>query len=148
MFFRTSVEKTKFSLKSEKNNGYTNEDVFTFMIISSSFLLRMRNVFDNSCRENQNTNFMFNNVSPKIVLFMRKCRKIRWSQRGRKLHHNMVHTRGMLNIKAICTHTHAHATSYNTYCFSSATMICERVFIRTLSVLFCVYIIVYSLKMA
>jgi len=31
----------------------------------------MRNASDKSCRENQSTHFMFNNVFPKIVLFMR-----------------------------------------------------------------------------
>ena len=37
-----------------------HEDVRTFMTISRSVLLRMRNVSDESCRENQNTHFMFN----------------------------------------------------------------------------------------
>jgi len=44
------------SLQSDKNNGY-----FTFFIISGTFLLRIRNVSEKSCRENQNTYFMFNN---------------------------------------------------------------------------------------
>jgi hypothetical protein len=35
------------------------------MIASRRILLRMRNVSDKSCRENQNTYFMFNNVFPK-----------------------------------------------------------------------------------
>jgi hypothetical protein len=30
----------------------------------------MRNVSDESCRENQNTHSMFNNIFPKIVPFM------------------------------------------------------------------------------
>jgi len=30
----------------------------------------MRNISDESCRENQNTRFMFNNIFPKIVPFM------------------------------------------------------------------------------
>ena len=33
-------------------------DRYTFLIISRTFLLRMRNVSDKSCRENQNTHFM------------------------------------------------------------------------------------------
>jgi hypothetical protein len=33
----------------------------TFFVISVSFHLRMRNVSDTSCRENQNTHFMFSN---------------------------------------------------------------------------------------
>jgi len=35
----------------------------------------MRNYSDKSCTENQNTHFMFNNVYPKIVPFMR-CGKM------------------------------------------------------------------------
>jgi len=31
----------------------------------------MRNVSDKGCRENQNTHYMFNNIFPKIVPFMR-----------------------------------------------------------------------------
>jgi len=51
MIFRKSVEKIKFSLKYDKENGYR----CTFLIISRSFLLRMRKVSDKSCRVNQNT---------------------------------------------------------------------------------------------
>jgi len=35
--------------------GALHEDQCTFFIISPSVLLRMRNVSDNNCRENQNT---------------------------------------------------------------------------------------------
>ena len=41
------------------------------MIISRSVLLRMRNVSGKSCRENQNTHFVLNNIFPKIVPFVR-----------------------------------------------------------------------------
>jgi len=53
------------------------EDQCTYMIISHSVFLRMRNVSDKNCRENQNTHFIFNNSPPKkkIVSFMRKCGK-------------------------------------------------------------------------
>ena len=47
------------------------EDPYTFLITSRSFLLRMRNVSDKSCRENQNTHFGFSNYFSKIVPFMR-----------------------------------------------------------------------------
>jgi hypothetical protein len=52
------------------------------MMISRSFLLRMRNVSDKSGTENQNTHFKFSNFFPKIVPFMRKCGKCRagWLQ--------------------------------------------------------------------
>jgi hypothetical protein len=46
--------------------GTIHEDVRTFMIVSHRILLRMRNVSDKSCRENQNTYFMFNNICGEI----------------------------------------------------------------------------------
>ena len=42
----------------------TKTDIF---IIYHTFLLRMRNVSDKICSENQNTLFVFNNIFPKIV---------------------------------------------------------------------------------
>ena len=54
------------------------EDQYIFLIISRSFLLRMKNVSDKLCSENQNAHFMFSNIFffSKIVPFMRKCGKI------------------------------------------------------------------------
>ena len=46
-------------------------DQYAFWTISRSVLLRMRNVSDKSCGENQNTHFVFSNAFPKIALFMR-----------------------------------------------------------------------------
>jgi len=40
------------------------EDKYTFMITSRSHLLRMKNVSDKNCIENQNAHFMFNNFFP------------------------------------------------------------------------------------
>jgi len=51
--------------------GTLHEDRYTVLIISRSVLLRMRNVSDKSCTENQNTHFVFSNFFPKIVPFMR-----------------------------------------------------------------------------
>jgi hypothetical protein len=42
--------------------GTLREDICTFMIIYRSLLLKMRNVSDKLCRENQSTLFMFNNI--------------------------------------------------------------------------------------
>jgi hypothetical protein len=52
------MKKIQVLLKSDR---YFIEDQYTFMIISRSFLLRMRNVAGKSCRENKNINFMFSN---------------------------------------------------------------------------------------
>ena len=51
--------------------GTLHEDQYTFLIISRSFLLIMRNISDKSRRENQNTHLVFNDFTPKIVLFVR-----------------------------------------------------------------------------
>ena len=51
--------------------GTLHEDQYTFFIKSRSFPFRMRNVSDKSCRENQNTHFVFSNFFSKIVPFMR-----------------------------------------------------------------------------
>jgi len=51
--------------------GSLHEDQNTFMIISHSFLLRMRNVADSSWRENQGTYFMFQKFFSKSAPFMR-----------------------------------------------------------------------------
>jgi len=60
--------------------GTLRDDRYTFLIVSRSILIRMRNVSDKSCRENQNTHLTPNNLLflffSKIVPFMRKCGKI------------------------------------------------------------------------
>jgi len=50
-----------------------HEDVCTFMIILRQIFLRMRNVSDKSCRENQNTQVMFSN----FVLNLAVC-EVMW----------------------------------------------------------------------
>ena len=52
------------------NNGTLLEDRYTFLIISRPVLLRMGNVSDKSCRENQNTHFMFSNM---FFFFRKSC---------------------------------------------------------------------------
>ena len=41
--------------------GCLREHEYTYLIISRSVLLRMRNVSDKSCRGYQNTHFIYNN---------------------------------------------------------------------------------------
>jgi hypothetical protein len=53
-YFSKIVEKIQGTLKSDNNNDTLHEDLCTF-IIFRSFFLRMRNISDRSCRENQNT---------------------------------------------------------------------------------------------
>ena len=50
---------------------------YTFMIIKfRSLLLRMRNVSDKSCTENQNTHFILNKIFQKIVSFKRQYGRV------------------------------------------------------------------------
>jgi len=63
--------------------GILYEDQYIFLIISRSVIRRMRNVSDKSCRGNQNTRFMLNNVFVKN----RAVYEIMWEnivEQGRK----------------------------------------------------------------
>jgi len=51
--------------------GTLHEYHYTFMIISLSFLPKIKNISGKCCRENQNTHFMFNNSFSRVVPFMR-----------------------------------------------------------------------------
>ena len=48
------------------------------------FSLRIKNVFNKSCTENQETHFMLNNYIQKIMTFMRQCGKIMYSWTGQR----------------------------------------------------------------
>ena len=71
LFLEKLVRRLKFIYNLTRKTGTFHEDQYIFSVISLPFLLRMNNISDKSCRENQNTNFTFNNFSSKIVLFMR-----------------------------------------------------------------------------
>jgi hypothetical protein len=58
--------------------GTLHEDQYTCMIISRSFLLKMRNISDKICKKK--TNFISNNIFfSKIVPFMREYGKLSYS---------------------------------------------------------------------
>jgi len=52
--------------------GTLHEDQYTFLIISRSVLLKMRNVSDKCFRANKNTHFVFNNYYFFNVAFVKK----------------------------------------------------------------------------
>jgi len=54
----------------------TYENQYTFLIIHLSVLVRMRNVSDKIRRDDQNTHYMFNKFSQKILPFMRQRAKL------------------------------------------------------------------------
>ena len=53
--------------------GTLFEDLCIFFIVLLWILLRMKNVSDRSCRENQNTHYVFNEVFWKLCLY-----EIKW----------------------------------------------------------------------
>ena len=67
--FRKSADKIQVSLKSDKNISTAHQDQRALVIISRSVLLRMGNVSDKSCRESQDTYFIFN----KFFFFRKSC---------------------------------------------------------------------------
>jgi hypothetical protein len=69
--------------------GTLHEDLCAFMKIFCWILLRMGNLSDKSCSENQNRHFMFNNfVYPKRVPFMIQCGKMWYNQKGHRRKYN------------------------------------------------------------
>jgi len=70
-FSKNMSRKFKFHYNLTSISDALHKDIGTFRIISRRILLRIRNGSDKSCRENQNTHFMFNKFSWKIVPFMR-----------------------------------------------------------------------------
>jgi hypothetical protein len=99
--------------------GTLHEDQYTFLIIPHSLLLRMRNVSDKSCRQNQNTHFTFNNV---------------FFKRNRAIYEIMYKNTVELSrpqMKTQCMHiacwipkaTNTHSEYVNTSCIAIATMV-------------------------
>jgi hypothetical protein len=95
-FFENLSKKFKFDYNLTRLMGTLHEDKCIFMI-SCWMLLRMRNVSDKSCRENQNIRFVFNTFFLKIVPFMRQYAKLCQSQRGHRWQYNTAHVLGMLH---------------------------------------------------
>jgi hypothetical protein len=129
-FFRKSAENIQVPLISDKNRT-VHEVLCIFMVISSWTLLIMRNVTYKSCRENQNTRFVFN-----YFFFRKSChfrdnvKKIWYSLTGHRWPYNtahavwMLHNWGYINSRRIC----------NTYCFSTATIVTRMLLIVELYV--------------
>ena len=61
VFFPKICRENSSFIKFDKCTGILHEHFCTFMTTSRWILHRMRNVSDKSCREIQNTHFMFNN---------------------------------------------------------------------------------------
>jgi hypothetical protein len=55
--------------------GTLREEQCVFVTTSRSVIPEIRKISDRNFRENQNTHFMLNKLSPKIVPFIRQCEK-------------------------------------------------------------------------
>jgi hypothetical protein len=66
-FFETLSRKLNFRYNVRRITGNMHEDLCTLIIISRWILLKMRNISDKYCRQNQNTYFVFKNDFQKFV---------------------------------------------------------------------------------
>ena len=98
----------------------TNTRLF---IISVSVLLRMINVSDKSCRENQNIHFVFSNVFSKIVSFMGYVEKYRTARQTTD--DNTLWRMGFACWIPKATNTHSQYVLLIT--FPLQQLLCERV---------------------
>jgi len=104
-------------------------------VISHWIILRMKNVSDKSCRENQNT-LMFNKVLFwKSCQFMRLCGWLWYSQSGDKWHCNAAQKRCSLHARMTKARIQAHTMLYN-YWSSMATVVMRTCLNVTLDVHF------------
>ena len=137
--FRKYVAEIQVSSKSDKNYRYFTRRPIYIFYLSRWFILRMRNVSDKGCRENQNTHFTFSN----FFFFLPENRavyEIRWKNivepdRPRRWQYGAcAFHAGSLRLQ---THTLGIC---NTYCFSTATMhawkrLCGTLYVHCLSCL-------------
>jgi hypothetical protein len=117
--------------------GTLHEDVFTVMTVSGLILLRIRNVSNTSCRENQNTHFMQNNfISENRAVYETLSKNIVEPERPQTTIWCMCIACWISKQKPapMHTHPHTHAQIFHTYCFSTATIFSW----RRLSVTLCV----------
>jgi hypothetical protein len=98
-FSKTCRKNSKLHQNLTRITRTLHEDRYTFFIISRSILLRMRNVSDKSCRENQNTRFLFSNL-----FFLKSCHLWdnveKYCRAGQATDDNMAHAHFTLGTKS------------------------------------------------
>jgi hypothetical protein len=139
-FLENLSRKFKFRLNRTIITGTLREDRYTFVIIPRSFLLRMRNVWDKCCRENQNAHFVLNNFYRKSRRLWDNVEKYGIGQTGRiwqygacALHVGYLrlqtHTRGICNPHCFSTATVATGTQLSVtlyvYCLTCYNYVCN-----------------------
>jgi len=97
-----------------KTTVHLHED-YTFMIISCSFLPRIRNVLDKWCRENQNPHFVFSNCfSENLAVY----ENVENYGRARQATEDNI-----IRRKRVPKATNTHSGICSTHSFSNATMV-------------------------
>ena len=101
-----------------------HEDQCAF-VMSRRVLLRMRNVSDKSCRENQNTHFMFNDVffSPENRAVYEIMWKNTMGARQATDDNKMMRRRDEFCMPVMTQARIETRTKSNTYCSSTTTMV-------------------------
>jgi hypothetical protein len=113
VFFENLSRKFKFHSNLSRITDTLHEVLCTFVIISRSVLLRMRNISDKSCRENQSTHFMFSNL-----FFRKSCRL--WDNVGKRCRARQARDENVIRrMRFACWITKSTNTLRicNTYCF-------------------------------
>jgi hypothetical protein len=88
--FRKLVGKIQVLLKSDKNTGYSNEDLYTFMIRCHSIFLRMR-IFQTKFVKKIKTCILCLETVYRKSCLMRQCGKISYSQTDHRWQYNTAH---------------------------------------------------------
>jgi hypothetical protein len=98
---------------SRRKKAYVTVYMFN---ISLNVFLKMRNIWDKSCRENQNKYFMFKNFFPENRAVEENVEI--YCRAGQATDNNMVHAHCMLATLRL----YIHRQLCNTHCFSTPTM--------------------------
>ena len=67
--FLQCVENIQVYLNSDESKGYFKSITMYICDLSNSILLKMRNILDKICRENQNMHFKFNELSSHCAVY-------------------------------------------------------------------------------
>ena len=110
------MEKTEFHYNMTRLSGNLHDDLCTFMIISYWNLLRIKNVSDKSCTENQNTHFMFSNFCSQQMCFLwdnvKQYNRGRQATDGNMIRHEKMWSACQITMARIQT-----TIIFYTYCF-------------------------------
>jgi hypothetical protein len=95
-----------------------HEDLYTFMKIPLQILVRMRNVSDKVVVKTK-TDFIFNNIFPKILPLIKQIKKVYYLQTDHRIHYNTAHALCLLDKEGYSLIVRI----LNSSCFSTTTAV-------------------------